>query len=361
MRTQTKNISNKIRSQGGLTDTTRAFEWWEFKLSPLFATVYATAVLLQVSVFSLWKLLILLLVAVTVGGAYVSIINDWSDAKDDAASGKRNRLVEKSLHFKIIILLCCLLPGLAITIFFSRYDLLSTALYLSAWISYALYSLQPFRFKNRGFLGVLADAGGAHLFPQLFVVSAISHWVGQSVNWKWFAIVGVWSLAWGLRGILWHQVLDASNDVRANVNTFVHKHSKATACWLGEKIIFRIELLALAAIIIILGSYLSAMFLVLYFALVWSRTVLWEMNIVIVAPQRQYFILMNEYYEVFYPLAFLLAAAFLNPFDIIILLIHFLIFPCRIASLAREIFLAIVELVKHYKKYKESNIAAFDE
>lgn len=346
MRTQTINLINKVRSEGSVTDTTRAFEWWEFKLSPLFGTVYATSVLLQVSVFSLWKLLILLLVSVTVGGAYVSIINDWSDAKDDAAAGKRNRLVEKSLAFKIIILSCCLIPGLAITIFFSRYDFLTTVLYLGAWISYALYSLPPFRFKNGGFLGVLADASGAHLFPQLFVVSATSHWVGQSVNWKWFAIVGIWSLAWGFRGILWHQVTDASNDVRANVNTFVRKHSKSTACWLGEKVIFRVEFLAFITILIFTRSYLAAIFLILYFVIVWLRSLIWELNIVIVAPLKNYQILMNEYYEIFYPIAFLLVAVYRNPFDAIILLLHFLLFPRRATLIIRDIFRLSSDTVK---------------
>lgn len=361
MRIQTINLINKVRSEGSVTDTTRAFEWWEFKLSPLFGTVYATSVLLQVSVFSLWKLLILLLVSVTVGGAYVSIINDWSDAKDDAAAGKRNRLVEKSLAFKIIILSCCLIPGLAITVFFSRFDFLTTVLYLGAWVSYALYSLPPFRFKNRGFLGVLADASGAHLFPQLFVVSATSHWVGQSVNWKWFAIVGIWSLAWGFRGILWHQVTDASNDVRANVNTFVRKHSKSTACWLGEKVIFRVEFLAFITILIFTRSYLTAIFLFLYFIIVWSRNAVWDANIVIVAPMKNSQILMNEYYVVFYPLAFLLTAVYLNPFDIIIFLAHFLFFPRHAVFLIKEVYLIVKDAVKLNKECKEKGLPSFEE
>jgi len=342
MQSETTN-KKSFREKFTLTDTTRAVEWWEFKIAPMFATVYATAVLSQSSLLSLRFFPLFLLVSLAVGGAYVSLINDLTDVEDDAASGKRNRLANKSVLFKTTLLLFCLLPGLAINIFWARVDSLTFYLYLSAWIAYTLYSLSPFRFKKRGFLGVLADASGAHLFPQLYIVSATSFWLGQPVNFKWFAAVGVWSLACGVRGILWHQVLDASNDIKANVNTFVRKHSRATACWLGERIIFRIELLAFVAMIIIARNYIAAIFLVIYFLLVWARSVVWEIDVVIVAPQKKYQILMHEYYEVFYPLAFLLTAVFRSPLDIFFLVAHFILFPRRAVVCIKEIFQVILD------------------
>ncbi len=309
----------------------------------MFATVYATTVLSQTPLLALGFFPLFLLLSLTIGGAYVSLINDLTDVEDDAASGKRNRLANKSAFFTTVLLAVCLLPALAINIYWARQDSLTFYLYLWAWIAYTLYSLSPFRFKKRGFLGVLADASGAHLFPQLYIVSATSFWLGQSVNFKWFAAVGVWSLACGIRGILWHQVLDASNDIKANVNTFVCKHSRATACWIGERVIFRVELLAFVAMIIIARNYLAAVFLLIYFLFVWARSVVWEIDVVIVAPQKKYQILMYEYYEFFYPLAFLLLAIVRSPSDIFFLIAHFILFPRRAFVCVKEIFQVILD------------------
>ena len=88
---------------------------------------------------------------------------------------------------------------------------LSLIFYLAAYLAFSLYSISPFRFKNRGVLGVIADASGAHLFPSLFVASSMMHNMHISIDPYWLVIVGVWSFAYGLRGILWHQFWDREN------------------------------------------------------------------------------------------------------------------------------------------------------
>jgi len=85
-----------------------------------------------------------------------------------------------------------------------RHDLPLFIPYLSAWIIYTLYSVPPFRLKNRGGWGVLADAAGSNLFPTLSVVALVNHWDGGGVPIYWYITVGVWSLSFGIRGILWH-------------------------------------------------------------------------------------------------------------------------------------------------------------
>ena len=81
------------RQRAKISQTIRTIDWWEYKLSPMFATIYATAFLSNLSIISLWPIFLLALVALVPGAAYVSVINDLTDLRDDLASGKSNRLV----------------------------------------------------------------------------------------------------------------------------------------------------------------------------------------------------------------------------------------------------------------------------
>ncbi len=231
--------------RSNISQTTRAVEWWEYKFSPIFATVYATAFLLGVSIISLWPLLLLALFALVPGAAYVSVINDLTDRKDDLASGKQNRLVGRSRTFIALTLACCVLPGALVAIYW-RHDLLLLTIYLANWTVFSLYSLPPVRLKKRGLLGVLADASGAHLLPTLLVVSLVYRWREVSIDFLWFAAVAVWSLSYGLRGILWHQLSDAENDQKAGVHTFVLRHGRSNLHRLGTFVVFPAELTAFA-------------------------------------------------------------------------------------------------------------------
>lgn len=323
-------------ARSNFSQTIRAVEWWEYKLSPIFATIYATAFLLKVSVITLWPLLILTLLALVPGAAYVSVINDLTDLKDDLASGKHNRLIGRSRTFISLTLACCILPGLLVAIHW-RHDLLLLTLYLANWTAFSLYSLPPVRLKNRGLLGVMADASGAHLLPTLLVVSLVFRHQQIPLDLRWFSAVAVWSLSYGLRGILWHQLSDLQNDERAGVSTFVVRHKLSRLHRLGNFIIFPAELGAFAVMLWHAGSRISIGLLLLYVTLQWFRKQRWKMNLVIVAPRIRYLIVMQEYYEFFYPLAFLLSSSFRYPLDAVVLILHLLIFPRRAAQTLKDI------------------------
>jgi 4-hydroxybenzoate polyprenyltransferase len=312
-----------------ITETIRAVEWWEYKLSPLFATLYATAYLLSVSVFSLWPLLVLALVALVSCAAYVSVINDLTDRADDAASSKTNRLAGRSRAFVGLLLVCCVAPG-AMVAFRLRDDLLLLILYFGAWAAFSLYSIPPARLKNRGFPGVLADASGAHLFPSLFVAALVFRSQKMPVDLLWLASVAVWSLSYGLRGILWHQLNDLQNDELIGLRTFACRFGPARLRRLGAFVIFPLEMAALAFMLAQAGSSVAIAFLFLYAALEVARKLYWNLNFVIVAPRLKYRVVMLEYYEFFYPLAFLLSSSLKHPADALILFAHFLLFPRRL-------------------------------
>lgn len=332
------SIQNPPPSSGRgaiLPQVVRAVEWWEFKLSPIFATVYATALYLNVPVSELWQLLLLALAALVPGAAYVSVINDLTDIEDDVASGKSNRLVGRSRAFVVVVLVCCLLPGVAVA-FLWRGDALLLSLYLAAWVAFTLYSVPPFRLKKRGVLGLLADASGAHLFPTLVVVVLVFRWRAAALDTAWLAAVAVWSLSLGLRGNLWHQLGDRQHDERVGLRTYATRHKITLVQRVGNLFIFPSEAVALGVMLWLLGSLAVCVSLALYLMLEWSRRVMWRTDVVVVVPKERSSILMLEYYEVFFPIALLLSSAAAHRWDTLVLVAHLLLFPKRATRVLKD-------------------------
>lgn len=315
-------------NQPQITQTIRAIEWWEYKLCPILASMYATAWLLERSVFSMWPLLLFALAALIPGAAYVSVINDATDLEDDAASGKANRLAGKSPVFVAFLLAACVLPG-AVVAWLWRSDGLLLGLYGAAWTAFSLYSLPPFRLKNRGAWGVLADACGAHLFPTLVVVTLVFRHFEQPLDTVWFGAVAAWAFGYGLRGILWHQLSDLHHDAQIGLHTFVQHHQTAAIQRVGNFVIFPVEVAAFALMLWRAEGWFVMGLLGIYALLELFRKRRWSMTPVIVTPKTGSHIAMHEFYEVFYPLGFLLSSCWRTPADAVIIVFHLLLFPRR--------------------------------
>lgn len=328
--------------QHDLADTVRAGEWWEYKLAPIFAAFYATALTLGVPVSSLWLALLTTLLALVPGAAYVSVINDLTDREEDLAAGKPNRLAGRSRAFAAMLVAITAGTGVVFCVLW-RDDVLLLTPYLGAWLAFSLYSLPPFRWKTRGILGVLCDASGAHLFPTLVAVILAFRGAGRPVSVAWLAAIGVWAFANGLRGILWHQLTDRENDRIAGVRTFAERHPPHVAMRLGTYVAFPLELLALASMFWLMRNLLPLLFLGVYAYVASKRLRHWKMNAVIVAPKPRFLIVLHEYYDVYLPVSILIASALRHPLDWIVLGIHLLVFPTRVRQTLRELRQLVAE------------------
>lgn len=313
----------------------RVSEWWEYKFTPIIGTVFATAVLLNPPLILLLQYLLILIISLIPGAAYVSILNDLTDIEDDKKAGKSNNFINNSTLKGYILLGICLLLGLIVCSFLDKYSL---TFYLSAWIVFTLYSLPPIRLKNRGFLGVIADASGANMFPQLFAVALLSKWMNKQIDFTWLSIVGIWSLFWGIRVIIWHQLIDRKNDLKSSVKTFVQQVDLQTVIKLCERLTFPLEITAFIGILVYTNNFLSLFFIVLYAFCEWLRYIFWQTEVSIISISNDYRLVMDEYYNVFFPISFiLLLVVILSPVFFIILLIYLIFFPSRIYQTIREI------------------------
>jgi 4-hydroxybenzoate polyprenyltransferase len=311
----------------------------------MLATAYATAFLLRISILSLWPMLLLALFAWAVCAAYVSVINDLTDLEDDLASGKVNRLVGKSRLFGAAVLACCILPGAAVAIYW-RDDPLLLSLYLASWVAFTLYSLPPVRLKKRGVFGLLADACGAHLFPALFAATLVSRRQAGPMDSIWLAAVAVWSLSLGLRGMLWHQLSDLHNDEKVGLSTFARRHKTAWLHGLGNFFIFPAEVVAFCFMLWYAGSRVAIVLLCYYALLTFLRKRLWGVNLVVAIPMPRSYVIMQEYYEVFFPIAFLLSSSLRFPLDALMIVPHLLIFPRRAVESSKDAKVFIDAAVK---------------
>lgn len=304
---------------------------------------YATALTQQVPVSSLWQAALTVLLALAPGAAYVSVINDLTDREEDLAAGKANRLAGRTNAYAGLLIAITAGAGLVFCWLWRRDTPLLTA-YLCAWLAFSLYSLPPFRWKTRGILGVFCDASGANLFPTLVAVILAFREAGRPLDLAWIAAAGVWTFAYGLRGILWHQLTDLEADRQAGVRTFAQRHAPHVTVRLGTYVAFPLELLALAAMLWLMRSAVPVVALALYAVLASLRLWHWGMKAVVVAPKPRFLIVLHEFYDVGLPVSVLIASALRHPLDLVVLAIHLVVFPVRVRQtlhdarkLAREL------------------------
>ena len=220
-----------------------------------------------------------------------------------------------------------------------RHDLLLSLTYLGLWLAFSLYSFPPVRLKVRGLAGVFADAAGAHLFPALFSVVLVFRQAHRPIDPGWIVLMGLWALAYGLRGILWHQLGDLDNDRAAGARTFVVRHSRHGALWLGVYVAFPLEVLALGGLIWWMQSWWPVMFMALSGVMIPWKARLWGLKPIIVTPRPKSYMALTDYYQIAFPASILIAAALRSTHDIVILVMHLLLFPGGSILAYREILM----------------------
>lgn len=324
----------------------RASEWWEYKLPPMLAVAYATALTADKSLSQLAPRLGILLLGIIIGAAYVSIVNDFTDIKEDEASGKNNRLSKLQPWLRWVLVLSTVILGIAFAYFFLN-DVLTIVLYSLSWIAFSLYSIPPFRLKKRGLAGVLADACGAHLFTSLFFVSATAYYFNINIHWLWFAAIGLWALMFGLRGILWHQFFDRNNDLKIGLKTFATQRDPASF-QVQSLLIIITEFIAFTLMLVLLAKPLPVIAMFFYGLLLIGYSKKFGLTIITVIPlkDQRWHLLMISFYQVFLPLSLLVTSVIVERVTWIFILAHLILFPVITRNTALDIFNLFKALVK---------------
>ena len=328
--------------------TVRSAEWLSWKLGPLFAMAYATVLHLDLSFRSACAPLLIILAAIVPGAAYAAMINDLTDRADDASVGKPNAMAGRSPLVIGGLLACCLGPGAGFLVLW-RHDPLLFCTYFAAWVIFSIYSFPPIRLKTKGVWGAVAEAAASGLLPTLVAVAVIYWWFRASMDVRWLSLIGLWSFAFAMRGILGHQLLDRHNDDKAIVRTFVQRHGAAlTGTLIGVS--FAIEVGALIGCLVSLGSIAVGVVTIAAAAVDVFVTRSLRMKTVVVPPDGEdggrSKLALHSYYQIYLPFGILLHLAFADMASAIAAMVAF--FALSLEPLQREWRVLFEAVVRNY-------------
>lgn len=338
-----------------LISLTRADQWWDYKLVQILSTFYATALVLNVTVTSLWIDALSLLLAIVPVAIYASLINDVTDLAGDTKARKRNGVAGRSRSMVAMLLMLAVAAG-AVFVWLWRDSAPVVSCYLATWLAFSVYSLPPFRLKERGVVGVLCDAAGEQMFPALVALFLACRGAHQTASVTWLASVSVWTLTCGLRGIVWHQLTDVDNDRAAGFRTFARLHPRGAA-FAGTFVVFPLEVGALAAMLWQIGSPWPPVFLALYVLYAADSARRWQTAPVIVVPKPQFFILLQQFYSDLFPVALLIAASIHDWRALLVLAAHLLLFPRRVVHAIRRLSASIARTVVNASEPHHGGVA----
>jgi 4-hydroxybenzoate polyprenyltransferase len=318
-----------------LSALVRADEWWEFKFGPILAVTYGTALRAGKELSSTWPALAGIFIALACLGAWANVLNDWTDIDDDALAGKSNRMQGKPVWVPAGMVAGAMCLGLA-TVVWLRPGPLGLLLYVGNGLVFLLYSTPPVRLKTRGAWSAAADAFAVHVLPALFAIVSYSATTGIRLSPLWVTLVAAWTLGSGLRGILWHQLLDYENDRRTASHTFVYQIGPVNGRRLGTWVVFPLEVAALIGLLRLCPTTLPFIFLLFDSLLLWLRRVYSQERPAIVTAPPRYRIVLQEFSDTLLPLSLLTASTLIHPWDGVILGVHVVLFPVRLRRWLRD-------------------------
>ena len=307
---------------------TRYYEWWDYKLGIFLATgLLVLPAAVPESIPGALGHLGLLLAAIVVGAVFVSLINDYFDLEDDWKSGKYNRQQDWP-RWKSWLLIALSLAGGAFFMILFWPSRLTALAYLPPWIAFGMYSIPPVRLKERGVLGSMADASGAHLFPTLFILVGMHEHLGMSPGPALLAAFTLWSFAFGFRSIACHQFSDLEHDRQGEINTFAVLLSKPQRLQWIARAAMAAEVGSLSFALYLLGQQVLLLLLLLYLLLaaVLKRYRAIEFVAIVRPTHDNWRLLMTSFYQTVIPVVLLAQLAIVVPWMAWLLPVFFLLF-----------------------------------
>ena len=230
-------------------------KWWASKIAPLLAVTYVALILDPLAIGAaltrgatmLWSACLL------ASAAYV--VNDWYDREVDRAAGKESFAIRAApatiLGIYVALVAAAVVPWFVVGLPPSGWGAMVAIIVLPL-----VYSAPPLRWKVRGGLGLIADAGLAHVSPTVFALAAFGalELDGDAAASATALAAVLWSIGLGLRSIIAHEISDLASDQAAGVETWVGAVGVDRASWVATRLIFPIEVVGLVAMPIALAS-----------------------------------------------------------------------------------------------------------
>ncbi len=311
----------------------RTADWFQWKIPPLLAVGYAMILINGIAFWPGFYTLFLLITSICSVGAYGHVVNDIFDIEQDLAAGKRNAMAKLSPSWRFFWVFLFIATGF-LSLYLLTASLLMVALLFLNYLLPTIYSIPPFRLKERGILGVLADTSAAHLLPVLLIAISLNSIENISglQNFILLVFAAIWAFFLGLRGIISHQVLDLQHDRKTNVVTFAGNKSREYIRSLILQFCYPAEMIGLTGFMgaIILTSPLVTGFLCIFIMVEFSKMARgWKFTLVYPerpGSERYLPFLNNEFYEAWLPVILALELLWITPLYGLILTLHIVLF-----------------------------------
>ncbi|MBX7226289.1 MAG: UbiA family prenyltransferase [Chitinophagales bacterium] len=309
------------------------------KFSLLFSLLYFTIFYFDIPLTLLFKhLSASLMLCIGIAGIGY-LFNDYNDIEQDKLARKHNIFLQLSKSKVYILSFLCLIFAI-LPWFILPFDRISLCLVLVEFFLFYAYAFQPFRWKEKAWLGVLADAGYAHVIPAVLAIYTFSQIPNELGSFNHpiclLIIFGVWLVANGIRNILLHQIEDYEHDKKAATKTWIQTIGMGRMKKYILRFLIPLEWLCFLSLPIILGFSYKWLLLpyILYFLLYFLKK--WMINHYpffrkSALENEQLFLfyngnMLNEYYEKYLPLVLIIFFSFFDVNYLFLLGIHLLIF-----------------------------------
>lgn len=313
-------------SVSDLVFSKRISAWWKPKLALLLGHCYLAFALFQPSGVYALKFASLFLISSIGFGVLGHVINDWADVKTDKLVGKSNLLNGVSMQLQLLLTLASFALAVLPWIFLAV-DAVITSLLAGELVLFMTYALHPFRFKERGLLGLLFDSLYAFVIPSILVFYAMCMQLNLALGTALLLTLAIWTLFAGLYNILVHQINDSTNDEKTGQKTFAVTKGKYRVLSMACRIFLPLHYLSFGIFVLYISSALFWWYFLLPMAVIIKQTgKLYGLKGVTGGVTTKELQFANIHYHDFLPYWNLLAAVIVSPIFLWFLPIHVLVF-----------------------------------
>lgn len=315
----------------------RTNTWWNAVVPQVLGWIYLFATGRNVE--QLFLLIFPFFVALISISVFGYLFNDLCDVKADSKAGKSNLLSSYSVTVRLMLVFIPLVLG-CVAWYYVMAGVVANILFALQILALVLYSAPPIRLKERGMAGIIADAFYGHINP---VFITIFWMVTIDSNSIWLIslllIVFVCTTLKGIRNILLHQIDDRRADRNAGVKTFVVRNGAlGSLIFINYLIPFEVLLALCFAVLVSIAYPPFFVWTLMFFILTYLKFSGWKLRDL---PKRQlqfkFLYFLNDYYEAWVPVGFLLLLSAKQPQFFILLILHLVLFPGFITKLWNDV------------------------
>jgi hypothetical protein len=204
-----------------------------------------------------------------------------------------------------------------------------------------VYSLPPFRFKERQFLGVLADAMYAHANPALLAAMTFILIMPATAQeyMGYLLALGIWQLFLGIRNIILHQIADYAADVATNTRTYVVAIGTTRARKYLLYVLLPIEIISAGILLLYISTHLPYFIGIypIFIAYTLLKYKVIKGDALPTQLRQRVYVYIDDFYSLCLPVAFLLVGCYYNYTLTPLLLLHLFLFKNILGDIGQSL------------------------